>query len=253
MTLAIIFLACLAAGNGSVWLARILMLGGSRLAPARVNSREAWLSASAGALLATALLHLLPEALESGETFRTVLATALGGVLFAFVLERAELWHHGHEHPGPSAVHGGRWPVLVADAMHGAGDGVVIAAAFLADLQVGALVSLAILVHEVPHHIGDLVTVGGRRPGAGAFLQVSVAGSLTVVGGVAGWAMAQQAHALLPYILSFAASSFIYVALADLIPQLRYKVSMGATLGQTAFLGGGIAAVAIVTGAIRIH
>ncbi|TAM40245.1 MAG: ZIP family metal transporter, partial [Burkholderiaceae bacterium] len=124
------------------------------------------------------------------------------------------------------------------------GDGVLIASAFSADLRLGALTALAVLVHEVPHHMGDLMVLrqsaSTRRL---AFIKVSTAGSATAIGGLVGFWLVAQLHDFLPFFLVVAASSFIYVALADLIPQLQVRQSARGTAAQVAWLLLGIALV----------
>ena len=205
MTLLAILLGTLAAGIGSVWLAAWLSFG--------ILSRytQHMLSLAAGALLATAFLHLLPEAFEAGVEPHNLFMTLLFGLLFFFLLDKAELWHHGHEHHhGPvleshphdhehkhehNHVHAqahnpvsGGWAILAGDSVHCFGDGVLIASAFLVDLRLGIVAALAVLAHEVPHHMGDLVvlreTSGNKQA---AVLKVSLAGAITALGGVAGY------------------------------------------------------------------
>ncbi|MES2183944.1 MAG: ZIP family metal transporter, partial [Pseudomonadota bacterium] len=126
--------------------------------------------------------------------------------------------------------------------------GILIASAFAADWQLGLVAALAVLAHEVPHHIGDLVVVrqggGGRRM---ALLKVSLAGAVTVLGGLAGHFLLGQLHGLLPFFLVAAASSFIYVALADLIPQLQRHLTARQTAAQVAWLFAGMVLVTTVS------
>jgi zinc and cadmium transporter len=257
MTLLAILLGTLAAGIGSVWLAAWLSFG--------IVSRytQHMLSLAAGALLATAFLHLLPEAFESGVEPHNLFATLLVGLLFFFLLDKAELWHHGHEHHHghhadstenhhhDHAHHhpaSGGWAILAGDSVHCFGDGVLIASAFLVDLRLGIVAALAVLAHEVPHHMGDLVVLressGNRQV---AVLKVSLAGAITALGGVAGFLLLEQLQGFLPYMLTIASSSFIYVALADLIPQLQKRLSSRETAAQIVWLVSGIALVSVVS------
>jgi zinc and cadmium transporter len=262
VTLIAILLATLAAGIGSVWLAAALM----RVLPAQGSTHRAFgeqhlLSLAAGALLATAFMHLLPEALESGAHAQQLFGTLLVGVVFFFLLDKAELWHHGHEHHhGDGHGHGhddahahgeartsGGWAVLTGDSVHCFGDGILIASAFVADMRLGLVAAVAVAAHEVPHHIGDLAvlrqTSGSRRA---ALLKVSLAGAVTSLGGLVGWWLVDRLEGYLPYFLVVASSSFIYVALADLIPQLQKRLGARETLAQVAWLLVGIALVSAV-------
>jgi zinc and cadmium transporter len=272
MTLLAILIGTLVAGIGSVWLAAWLSFG--------VISRytQHMLSLAAGALLATAFLHLLPEAFEAGVAPQALFLTLLLGLVFFFLLDKAELWHHGHEHHHGHGeadrahqhghehehehehhhghahhhAHGertaGHWAVLAGDSVHCFGDGILIASAFMADVQLGAIASLAVLAHEVPHHMGDLVVLRqGSSNRKAAVLKVSMAGAITALGGAVGYVLVDALHGALPYFLVVASSSFIYVALADLIPQLQKRLSAKETAAQVIWLVGGMAMVMAVS------
>jgi zinc and cadmium transporter len=265
MTLLAIFLATLAAGIGSVWVAAFLMRAGLG-DPSRAVGPQQLLSLAAGALLATAFMHLLPEAFEGPAGAHALFATLLVGVVFFFLLDKAELWHHGHEHHhdahdhhGHGHGHGhdhhhaprtGGWAVLTGDSVHCFGDGVLIASAFVADLRLGLVAAVSVLAHEVPHHMGDLMvlrqTSASRRM---ALIKVSLAGAVTALGGLAGYFLVGRLHEWLPYFLAVASSSFIYVALADLIPQLQRRLTARETVVQVGFLLLGMGLVMVVSGA----
>ena len=153
---------------------------------------------------------------------------------------------HDHSHGG-TAKSGG-WAVLTGDSVHCFGDGILIASAFIADLRLGLVAAVAVLAHEVPHHIGDLVVL--RQSSANqraALVKVSLAGTMTALGGVAGWWLVDRLHVWLPYFLVLAASSFVYVALADLIPQLQKRLPSRQTAMQIVWLVIGIALVTLVS------
>lgn len=276
MLLIAILMGTIAAGVGSVWVAAVLSFG------VLARYTQHMLSLAAGALLATAFLHLLPEAFESQVGAHDLFLTLLGGLVFFFLLDKAELWHHGHEHhhghghphepahghppahshepaheqayepahahAAPDEARAGGWAVLAGDSVHAFGDGILIASAFLADTRLGVITSLAVLAHEVPHHIGDLVvlrhTSGTSRA---ALVKVSLAGTVTALGGVVGYFLVTQLQDYLPFFLVAASSSFVYVALADLIPQLQKKLGFRDTVAQVAWLLGGIALVTLVS------
>jgi zinc and cadmium transporter len=275
MTLIAIVIATLAAGIGSVWLAAGLMslgavAGADRTQQGRVGPQHL-LSLAAGALLATAFMHLLPEAFESQAGAKELFATLLVGLVFFFLLDKAELWHHGHEHShdhdhghanhghahhhhGHEPGKGGGWAVLTGDSVHCFGDGILIASAFIADLRLGAVAALAVLAHEVPHHMGDLIVLRQTsRNRSAALVKVSLAGAVTALGGIAGFFLVEQLHDYLPYFLVVASSSFVYVALADLIPQLQKRLSARQTAAQIAWLLVGIAMVTLVSGLAHAH
>jgi zinc and cadmium transporter len=144
--------------------------------------------------------------------------------------------------------------VLTGDSVHCFGDGVLIASAFMADMRLGVIASLAVLAHEVPHHMGDLMVLrGGSSNRQAALLKVSLAGAVTALGGLTGFWLVEQLQDYLPYFLVVASSSFIYVALADLIPQLQKHLSLRQTVAQVAWLVSGIALVTLVSGAAHAH
>ncbi len=267
MTLIAILLGTLAAGIGSVWLAAALSFG------VLARYTQHMLSLAAGALLGTAFLHLLPEAFESGVEPQALFLTLLVGVVFFFLLDKAELWHHGHEHHHDDAEHdhahdhgdhhghghgpkrmAGGWSVLAGDSVHCFGDGILIASAFVADLRLGVIAALAVLAHEVPHHMGDLMVLrqsSGTRKAA--LLKVTLAGAITALGGLVGYWLVDLLHDYLTYFLVVASSSFIYVALADLIPQLQKRLSLGETLAQIAWLLAGIVLVTLASVLAHTH
>ena len=254
MLISSILFATLLAGIGSVWLAAFL----GYFALARFNQHL--LSLAAGALLSTAFMNLLPEAFEVAATLsiepHALFTTLLLGLVFFFLLDKAELYHHGHEHHEHQThahdhdhhhehAHGGSWAVLFGDSIHAFGDGVVIAAAFMANMHLGWAAALAVLAHEVPHHMGDLIVLGQNK--RTALIKVTLAGTVTAIGGLAGYVLLARLNGYLPYFLVVAGSSFIYVALADLIPQLQRRMSFTETLKQVAWLLAGMGLVMAVS------
>ena len=246
-----ILIGTLCAGIGSVWVAAILSFG------LMARYTQHMLSMAAGALLATAFMHLLPEAFESQAGAHDLFMALLIGLVFFFLLDKAELWHHGHEHGAHAHSHdhapglgptGGSWAVLAGDSVHCFGDGVLIASAFMADVRLGMIASVAVLAHEVPHHMGDLVILRtGATDRQAALIKVSMAGSVTALGGLLGCWLVEQLQGYLPFFLVIASSSFIYVALADLIPQLQKRLGGLQTATQVAWLLAGIGLVTAVS------
>ena len=258
MTLLYIVLATTAGGVLSVFLAAAVTL-----------SVLSWLvrhlvSLSVGVLLGTAMLHVLPEAFESKAEPHALFATLLGGLMFFFLLEKAELYRHGHHHEGDGHDHDhpfdseqagrGGWSVLVGDSIHNFCDGLIIAAAFLADVNLGIVTSLAIIAHEIPQEVGDyivLLNAGFSR--SKALLYNALSGLAAVVGGVLGYFIVGPWAELFPYMLVAASSSFIYVAVADLLPQLQRRLPWRATLSQIAWILAGLALVMLAKGLRHSH
>jgi len=213
-------------------------------------------SLSTGILLGTALLQVLPEAFESKAEPQLLFATLLGGLMFFFLLEKAELYRHGHHHEGDDPHHHhdhgfdadqagrGGWSVLLGDSIHNFCDGVIIAAAFLTDTRLGVVTAAAIVAHEIPQEVGDfivLVNAGFSR--AKALLYNALSGLAAVAGGVLGYFVVGPWQALFPFLLVVAASSFIYVAVADLMPQLQRRLSWRDTASQLGWMAAGLGVV----------
>lgn len=257
--LAQIILATAAGGLLSVVVAALVMWG----LPGRWLTRA--VSFSTGLLLATALLHLLPDALESGLTPHEAFPLLLGGILGFFVLEKFAVWRHVHVGAGDDAhansahcddhthahhhVHGGAGgtlPILIGDGFHNFTDGLLLAAAFLADPALGWGAAVAVIAHEVPQEAGDfavLLAAGWERRRALFWNGVS---SLTaIVGGIIGYFWLARAADWVPVIVTLAAASFIYIAVADLMPRLKREST---ALGwHGALLAAGVA-VAVLGG-----
>lgn len=177
MIFAYLILAPTVAGLGSVLLASAVSLWGRF----GCSSEQKLLSFAAGCLLGTAFLHVLPEALESQHAPRQLLGILLAGLVFFFLIDKAELWQGrvAPSHPNPhrfknslseqgNAGKPGAWALLAGDSVHAMGDGILLAAAFAADAGVGLVTALAVLAHEIPRHAGELVVLqaGSRSPRA---------------------------------------------------------------------------------------
>ena len=258
MTLLYIVLATFAGGLLSVLLAASLTVS----VLGRIVNHL--VSLSAGVLLGTALLNILPEAFESKASPQSLFMTLLAGLLFFFLLEKAELYRHGHHHEGDDHHHHhgfdkhqagrGGWTVLLGDSIHNFCDGIIIAAAFLTDTHLGMFTALAIIAHEIPQEVGDyIVLLNAGLSRRKALLYNAVSGMAAVVGGVVGYVVVGPWEALFPYLLVVASSSFIYVAVADLIPQLQHRLSAKDTVAQLAWLGVGLAIVIFVASHAHHH
>ena len=249
MTLVYILLATFLGGVVSVVLAAALS------APLLGLIVKHLVSLSTGVLLGTALLHVLPEAFESPVPPHELFLTLLGGLMFFFLLEKAELYRHGHHHEhdhhdhhhGFDADQAGRGglSVLVGDSIHNFCDGIIIAAAFMANPQLGLVTAMAIIAHEIPQEVGDyivLINAGLSKRRALAYNAIS--GMAAVVGGVLGYVLIGAWQQYLPYLMVVAASSFVYVAVADLIPQLQKRLSWRETVAQIFWLAAGLGMIA---------
>ncbi len=210
-------------------------------------------SFATGTLLGAAFLGLIPHALEGAGPSAThkVGLSLLFGILLFFLLEKFVLWRHCHDDPcevhspGHDARdHASANLILVGDTFHNLLDGVLVAAAFMTNPHLGLVTALAVFAHEIPQEVGDLAILLHGGYSRRRAMTLNLVSSLTsVVGGVLAYFALQTALGLLPYALAFAASSFIYVAVADLIPGLHRRVDVRAGVGQVLFIALGVALV----------
>lgn len=236
----------LSAAAGGVF----LLLGDER----RTGLLPHLVSFATGTLLGAAFLGLLPEALDgvAQDGAHWVTLSVLAGLVFFFLLEKMVIWRHCHEehceghtdNPGADTPLAVGTLILVGDAIHNFVDGVLIAAAFLSDVRLGVVTSLAVAAHEIPQEIGDLAILlhsGYSRRRAFTYnIAVSFA---TVAGALCAFVGLSQLQAALPYALAVAASSFIYVAVADLIPGLHARTELRDSVHQVSLMVLGIGLV----------
>jgi zinc and cadmium transporter len=250
IVLAYILLACFAGTALSLAIAALVAF--------RVQAR--WIptlvSFAVGALLGAAFLDLLPHLFEESRNPGRTAAFILFGLLAFFVLEKLLLWRHHHHHEGeepesragPVAVdhdHGHTgWMIVFGDAFHNFTDGVIIASAFMADVKLGVVTSLAIIAHEIPQEIGDFLVLLHSGFGKGRALALNaLSGMAARLGAVIAWLALSSVSGWIPDILAFAAASMIYIAVADLIPGLHKRNALSESLTQVAFIALGIGAI----------
>lgn len=194
-------------------------------------------SLSVGVLLAVALLHLLPEAFESGLDAHLLFGVMLGAIIGFFVLEKIALLRHSHHHEGDGHHHhsghdsheAGRGGVmiLIGSSLHNLVDGVLIAAAFLVDPTLGVLTAASIILHEVPHKLSDFVVlIHAGLTRQKAFALIFFTSLCSAVGGLLGYFVLGHLKPLLPFLLVVAATSFLYISVADLMPQMHERSSL---------------------------
>jgi len=242
-----IILFCLLGGLLSVLAAALFLVLSESL---RTRLLPHLVSFATGALLGAAFLGLLPHALQSmSETdVHRIPMVVLFGLLGFFVLEKLVLWRHCHadhcEVHAPDEAqkdHSTGAMILIGDGLHNFLDGILIAGAFMTDIHLGVVTSLAVAAHEIPQEVGDFAVLlhSGYARGR-AFLYNILTSLTTVVGGLLAWVALQEIQAALPYVLAVAASSFIYIAVADLIPTLHRRVEGRATVQQVVLIAAGI-------------
>ena len=237
----------------------------------RANLLPHGISFATGALLAASFWGLIPHAFEEiePEKMQMLSATILAGLLSFFVLEKLLLWRHCHSGSCEAHIHdddhghqAAGTLIILGDGIHNFVDGILIAAAFLTDIKLGIVTSLAVAAHEIPQEVGDfeILLQGGYSKGKEIFYNV-LASFTTVLGGVLAYYALDDLHDSLPYFLALASSSFIYIAVADLIPTLHKKTEIKSSLQQIALIAAGVLLICslhgiahdIETDALEIH
>lgn len=233
------------------------------------------ISFAIGALLAVAFWGLIPHAFEEikAEHFQSLSGTILAGILGFFVLEKLLIWRHchygsceahgdeenhshdhghGHSHGHGHGAKSAGALIILGDSIHNFVDGILITAAFLTDVQLGIVTSLAVAAHEIPQEVGDfaILLAGGYSKSKALFYNV-LASLTTVLGGVLAYFSLEDLHDSLPYFLALAASSFIYIAVADLIPSLHKKTDMKTSLQQIALIAAGVLLICMLHGLVH--
>jgi zinc and cadmium transporter len=219
-------------------------------------------SLSVGILLSTSLLHALPEAFESNADPHSLFATLLAGLLGFFLLEKTAVLRHSHHYEGDGHGHehghdrheAGRagWMILVGDGLHNFTDGILIAAAFLADPRLGVVTALAITAHEIPQEVGDfivLLNAGFTR--ARAYVYNLASSAMAILGGLVGYFTLDRGSEWIPYVLVLASSGFIYIAVSDLMPQMQRRGTVKETVPQVLLISAGVLIVLTMTSLIR--
>jgi zinc and cadmium transporter len=250
------------------WIITTSLLGGLLsvlfAAALTLNTRVSWvqmlISYAIGALLGAAFLNALPEALELSGNPAQITATVLFGILLFFILEKLVLWRHCHidECEAHDPLHGattataahshdhGRSGMLImlGDTFHNFVDGILIAAAFMVDVQLGIVTAIAIIAHEIPQEAGDfLILLNSGYTRRQALLFNLLSSAATLIGGMLTYFMLQDMNHLLPSLLGLAAASMIYVAMSDLIPGLHRRPEIKATIQQVVLIMLGISSI----------
>ncbi len=235
----------------------VLAAGAFLLLPESVRTRmlSPMVSFAIGALLGAAFLAILPHAFEvPGVDAHSVTLTVLCGILVFFLLEKMVIWRHCHtddcEVHVPDvdkARHAATGNlILIGDGIHNMVDGVLIAAAFLTDVHLGVVTSIAVIAHEIPQELGDFAVLLHSGFSRGKALLYNMLTSLTtVIGGVVAFYSLTLANRIVPYVLAVAASSFIYIAVADLIPGLHKRPEFSATVQQIVLIALGVTVISV--------
>jgi len=237
--------ALTAAGIGSVALSSSLLLLNNKWL-AKISGYLLYLAG--GTLLGSALLGLIPEAAET-LCIHDVVMWVLGGIILFFILEKIILWRTCHDENCERQNHAAAPVIIIGDAIHNAIDGVVIAASFLTSKELGIFVTISVLLHEIPQELGDfgiLLKSGYSRKKA--LLYNILSGSSAVVAGIAAYFLLEYVEAIIPYTIAIAAASFLYVALADLIPEMHKETKLKESAIQIILIIIGIAIILLSKG-----
>ena len=223
-----------------------------------LNARAHWVSSlvsyAIGALLGAVFLNILPEAMELGSSAAAVSGTVLAGILLFFTLEKLLLWRHcHHDHCEVHEPHEHEMNrrsgmmIMLGDTFHNFVDGIIIAAAFLTDVNLGIVTALAIIAHEIPQEVGDfMILLHSGYSKAQALLLNLLSSLATLAGGVLAYFALQSMQSYVPTLLALAAASMIYVAVADLIPGLHKRTQLKDTIQQVLLIVAGVGSIYLV-------
>ena len=263
-----ILLACACGGALSVMLAAMVAW----------HARPTWIPAlvsfAVGTLLGAAFLEVIPHLFEESKNHQQSALYILGGILLFFVLEKMVIWRHSHDHePHDGHKHDGNHThshasgsavasargrsgllIIIGDTFHNFTDGIVIAAAFIADPRLGWVTALAIIAHEIPQEIGDFIILLHSGYSKRKALLLNVIASLaTVVGALLAYFALRQVQNLVPVCLGLAAASMLYIAVADLIPALHKQSTFKQSAIQIMLIGSGLATIVLARHLVGDH
>ncbi len=242
-TLYYILLALVAGSVGSVALAGLIMLANDKWLHI-ISTHLTYLAG--GTMLGAAFLGMIPNAIAQSEG-EMILMQVLGGIFFFFILEKLIIWRTCGKEDCERHLTAAVPMVLLGDAFHNAIDGVVIAAAFMTSPELGVFVTLSVVLHEVPQELGDFgILIRGGMSRAKALFYNILSGATAILFGVLAYFFMEGVQSLIPFALAFSASSFIYIALADLIPEMHKKTKVSESLSQIALVLAGILIILMI-------
>jgi zinc and cadmium transporter len=193
-----------------------------------------------GTLLGAAFLGLIPEALTM-QTAAHVLPMILIGILFFFLLEKMILWHTCRNKNCERQIHAAAPMILIGDAFHNAIDGIVITASFLSSPSMGVFVTLSTMLHEIPQELGDFgILLNSGMPKKKALGYNILSGCSAILLGVLAYFFLKELQSIIPYVLAFSAASFLYISLAELIPEMHKKTTFKESVSQILLIVAGI-------------
>ncbi|MBI2046514.1 MAG: ZIP family metal transporter [Parcubacteria group bacterium] len=207
-----------------------------------------FMSIAVGALLGDAFIHLIPEALQESTNILLTSTLIIGGILVFFVLEKFMHWHHHGEDTDESAIHPVGKLLILSDGVHNFIDGVIIGASFMVSVPIGIATTIAVLLHEIPQEIGDFAVLlhSGYTKKRALWLNFLSALS-AVLGAVFFFIIGNVAEVSSIWLLPLAAGGFIYIAVADLIPELHKTKEITHSLMQLLAVTIGVLAMVALT------
>jgi zinc and cadmium transporter len=230
---------------GSILLAMGFLNLGKRLQKDLVSILVSY---ATGTLIAAASLGMIPTAIsESEESPQLIMAFFLGGLIFFFILEKLVIWRHCHDRDCVVTGEAAAPIILIGDAFHNLVDGIVIAASFLISFSIGLAVSLSVIAHEVPQEVGDLaILIDKDYTRKKAFFYNTLSGATTIPASIISYFILEEISFAIPYVLAISASSFIYIALSDLTPELHQKIGFKYSFRQLILIFAGIMTMLVV-------
>jgi len=243
MNLIYVLIALFAGSLGSVALAGLMLL----LKGDKLEKVATYLMYFAGgSLLGAAFLGMIPTAIGMSEP-KLILLVILFGIIIFFVLEKIILWRSCRNKNCERHINAAVPIILIGDAFHNAIDGVVIATSFLTSTELGIFATLSVVFHEIPQELGDFgILIKGGFSRTKAFWFNILSGSTAIIFGVLAFYTLDAIRVLIPYALAFSAASFLYIALADLIPEMHRKTSLKDSIAQIMLISLGILVIYLI-------
>jgi len=223
MEIVYVLIALFSGSVGSVALAGLMLL----LNDTKLDKVSTYLMyLSGGTLLGASLLGMLPKAISMAAPV-FIFQNLLVGILLFFILEKIILWRNCQNKNCERHMHAAAPIILIGDAFHNAIDGIVITGSFLSSTELGVFVTLSVMLHEIPQELGDfgiLIKSGFSR--SKAFWYNVLSGATAIIFGIFAYFILESIKSLIPFVLAFSAASFLYIAMADLIPEMHRKTSV---------------------------
>ncbi|MBP7496270.1 MAG: ZIP family metal transporter [Bacteroidales bacterium] len=243
MDIIILIIALFLGSIGSVSLAGLMLL----LKNDKLEKFSTWLMYLAGGtLLGAAFLGMIPKIISITDN-TIVFYYITGGIMFFFIMEKVILWRSCHNKECERHIRTAVPIILIGDAFHNAMDGIVIAASFLTSGELGIFATISVILHEIPQELGDFgILIRGGLNRKKALFYNMLSGSTAIISGIIAYYTLETISVLIPYVLAFSAASFIYIALADLIPEMHRKTSIKDSLLQIFLIFSGILIIYLI-------